>query len=598
MKLLYFSPFAYVWTHSMQETLLLKGLRKNNDNIIYVTCNGIYKRFCASMACKGLNEFSSDEDKLAACRACIDNKNVIKKQFNFRYYEIDDFIDESLLKNIINIADNIKIDEFYSFKLYNHEIGKYALYDFLIHNKKMDYNFSKKEFEAYKLTLINCLITYYSIIKIIELEKPEILSASNTLYSLNRVVKSIGDDRRIPVYSHHAGDIHYKKYHYLIVYKDNPKEHYKNLRNIQWQNFKNTCLTKSKIKNIRKHFYILFNAGSYMTYSSKLINSNKINIREYFNIKSNQKILVATMSSYDEMFANYAVGVMPDYKNYLFQSLLDWIVELINWIKNKPDLFLLIRVHPREFPNRRESRKSEHVDEIKKVLSNLPQNAKINWPDDNISIYNLMEDVDLFLNAWSNAGNEMSFFGIPVVLYSKDLVTYPYDLNYVGESKEDYFNKIDIALNNGWNFNSIKMSFRWYSLMFNGPVIKIYTSIFYYLFNFIIKNVLNKKIARKLYQKIFKKKYNQNILLQNTELKYRYFKNKDIKLVQQLYINKLNNLLDIKKNFFLSKNNEVKEKKLIIKEFKHIYNKLYQNLKTPSNHHHLHYKLYNFIKDI
>src|SRR5690606_6941171 len=101
------------------------------------------------------------------------------------------------------------------------------------------------------------------------------------------------------------------------------------------------------------------------------------------------------------------------------------------------DLFLIIRVHPREFPNKRDSLKSDHALELEQTLSELPENVRVNWPSDNISLYDLAQIMDVCLNSWSTAGKEMGTLGIPVVLYSADLVFYPADLNYLAVSADD-----------------------------------------------------------------------------------------------------------------------------------------------------------------
>ncbi|OGD75361.1 hypothetical protein A2228_00765 [Candidatus Collierbacteria bacterium RIFOXYA2_FULL_46_10] len=59
----------------------------------------------------------------------------------------------------------------------------------------------------------------------------------------------------------------------------------------------------------------------------------------------------------------------------------------------------------------------------------------------------------------------MGLLGLPVVLYSKDLILYPADLNYLAKNKNDYFRKIETALKNGWNYNRVKYAYRWLSLL-------------------------------------------------------------------------------------------------------------------------------------
>jgi hypothetical protein len=145
----------------------------------------------------------------------------------------------------------------------------------------------------------------------------------------------------------------------------------------------------------------------------------------------------------------------------LFATQIEWIRALVEWIRDRPDRFLLLRVHPREFPNKRERVKSEHARMLEKALVALPPNVRVNWPADELSLYDIAEHADVFLNAWSSAGKEMALLGRPVVVYCPSLLMYAPAINYVGETKEAYFAAIEAALRDGWRFENIRKAYRW-----------------------------------------------------------------------------------------------------------------------------------------
>ena len=78
---------------------------------------------------------------------------------------------------------------------------------------------------------------------------------------------------------------------------------------------------------------------------------------------------------------------------------MDWIKFTVEWVSSRPDLFLIIRVHPREFPNKRESVTSEQAIALSKFFEHLPKNVAINWPSDSISLHDLIRITDVGLNA-------------------------------------------------------------------------------------------------------------------------------------------------------------------------------------------------------
>ena len=157
----------------------------------------------------------------------------------------------------------------------------------------------------------------------------------------------------------------------------------------------------------------------------------------------------------------------------MYPMQADWIRALCEFVAARDDLFLVVRVHPREFPNRRERVQSEHGRLLQQALAGLPRNARVNWPEERISLYDLAEEADVFLNSWSSVGKEMSFLGRPVVTYSPQLLFYPPDLNYAAQSRDEYFTLIDRALADGWSAERIRAVYRWLGVEYGAGLIDL-----------------------------------------------------------------------------------------------------------------------------
>jgi hypothetical protein len=230
-----------------------------------------------------------------------------------------------------------------------------------------------------------------------------------------------------------------------------------------WPKFQSIPCSSYELSRITDHFMALLEAKNVLVYSSAKTDGS-LNIREKFGIRPEQKILIASLSSMDEIFAAEFVGAASYEHKTMFRDQVDWIQFLIREIGKRPEWFLLIRPHPREFPNRREGNLSEQGMIWKEKLKNLPQNIRVNWSDDGVSVYDLAEEADVFLNSLSTVGREMSLLGIPVVLYSSEITNYPADLNYVGDTESTYLAQIERALKDGWSFDSVRRSYRWHVL--------------------------------------------------------------------------------------------------------------------------------------
>jgi len=211
---------------------------------------------------------------------------------------------------------------------------------------------------------------------------------------------------------------------------------------------------------VTDHFLELLKGRSVFAYSSPKTGETT-GLHRRFNITRGQKVLCAALSSYDERFAAETIHALEKPKHLLFPEQADWVAALIDHARARPDLFLIIRVHPRDFPNKRDSVKSAHAHRLETLLQNLPSNVIINWPADNLSLYDLAEIVDVFLNSWSSVGKEMSLLGIPVVLYSPDLPLYPAEINYLGTTHTSYFDAVERAIADGWRYENIVRTYRW-----------------------------------------------------------------------------------------------------------------------------------------
>lgn len=103
------------------------------------------------------------------------------------------------------------------------------------------------------------------------------------------------------------------------------------------------------------------------------------------------------------------------YPGNAFPNMLDWLLKTISFFEKRPDLQLLIRVHPAEIKSWQKSRQFA-VDEIKKAFPQLPTNIFIIPPESTINTYKAMMGCDSVFIYATTAGLELSCLGIPVVI--------------------------------------------------------------------------------------------------------------------------------------------------------------------------------------
>ncbi len=470
MKILFFSPHSDIWVHAFPEALVAESLQKAGHDIYYVTCDRILDEYCVSMSAAGLTQEASQVAKGKVCNSCVTKAGIINRHFSFNRLSLKEYCKDNL-DYAAKTASGLTRENCFEFDIDQIPLGRIAAYEFLLQYKKSDLHFSDDEWSHYLIAFRNSVLTYKGLDKIFLEIRPDRLLLYNALYSVNNTAACLAKKHGASVYSLHAGGNLEKRVQTMILVKDHNFNFFGQLLH-HWSVYKSIPASPHVLAQVTGHFIGLLHGNHFLVYSKS--RAKAFDIRRFFQIRSDQKILVATMSSYDEKFA--AESILAKSSNEpqtLFSSQIEWIKTLLNLMTKRSDLFLIVRVHPREFPNQRDSIHSEHAKHLKEAFSRLPANVAINWPTDGISLYNLAEETNVFLNAWSSAGAEMSMLGIPVVSYSKDFLTFPHDLTYVGITEHKYQAAIDQALSDGWSSERIRMAYRWYALLFSHSTIDL-----------------------------------------------------------------------------------------------------------------------------
>lgn len=465
MKILFFAPHAAVWVHAFPEALVAEALQQSGHEVVYVTCGRQLQDFCVPMSANGLTPSAGADARARVCDRCEAAERLLRGEFRFHGPQLASLITPEEKQAVAQLVDGMARERIEVLELDGVPVGRLALYQIMLRHKRIDLDFSPAEWRDYLLELRNTLYAAFAGRRLLDSQRPDRVLVYNGLYSVNRVVCKLAERRGIPAYFMHAGGNLSNRLQTLMLGRGDTFRFMPHLL-AQWPRFADVPCSARELSLVTDHYLELLRGRSVFVYSQTKA-SDSFDVRRRFEVAEHQKLLVATMGSYDEEVAAEMVGAREHRVPLLFQTQVDWIRALIGFITTRPDLFLVIRVHPREFPNRRDARLSQHARLLQQVLNELPPNAAVNWPTDGISMYDLADQTDVFLNSWSSVGKEMSLLGIPVVIYSRELVFYPAELNYLGPTREQYFAAIERALAEGWSLERARQAYRWATFEFS-----------------------------------------------------------------------------------------------------------------------------------
>jgi len=438
--------------------LVAEALQQHGHEIIYVGCGGFLSSHCVAMSAFKVPFEAASSDKERICVLCRKNEAIIRDRFGFAGPDLISLANTEDLNFADGLLASTAAEKYFELVLDGVEVGKIALYEILIQIKKGTLDLVPGEWLRYRASLKNAIVVLRVAQRLFDEHRPDRVIVYNALYSVNRVICRLAEFRGVTQYYLHAGDNLAKRLQTLVLARNHAFYYYEYLRSI-WPRFRGRPCSPQAMRSSTNHLLEVAKGRSAWAYSAA--SKPGVDIRKIFDIREDQKIICASMSSDDERFGGEVAGVLPALDGLLFPKQVDWIRALIDYVLDRKDLFLVIRVHPREFPNKREGVLSDHAKTLMTAFATLPGNVRVNWPADDISLFDLANVTDVFANGWSSAGKEMGWLGLPVVLYSNDLTLYPADLNYVGTTPSEYYRQIDRALDDGWDAERIRKTYRW-----------------------------------------------------------------------------------------------------------------------------------------
>jgi len=99
-------------------------------------------------------------------------------------------------------------------------------------------------------------------------------------------------------------------------------------------------------------------------------------------------------------------------RNVFSKSMAEWISRTVQYFAGRPEIQLVIRVHPGEVLTHGQSM----VSVVHSVLPKLPEHIKLIGPTDAVNTYDLIDVADIGLVYTTTVGLEMAMNGLPVVV--------------------------------------------------------------------------------------------------------------------------------------------------------------------------------------
>jgi hypothetical protein len=141
------------------------------------------------------------------------------------------------------------------------------------------------------------------------------------------------------------------------------------------------------------------------------------------------------------LLTNVVWDAQLHYRANAFANMTDWLMRTIAYFARRPDLQLLVRVHPAEITGAVPSRQPV-VDEIRAHFPTLPSNVFVIPPESPISTYVTMTQCRAVVIYGTKTGVELTSEGIPVIVCGEAWIRNK-GLTADARSPEEYYELLD-----------------------------------------------------------------------------------------------------------------------------------------------------------
>jgi hypothetical protein len=431
MKCVFFAPFAAIWKHSEIELQIENLLIRQKHDVEFIRCREDFDVFCITMSAYGLNFQSTRTEKKVICNNCLKAKTLLGAINGSSSKFMQDCLDSSEMVRLKSIVDNLVKEEILHLEYRGVPIGRFCAYEFFLRHKLTKLSIPDHLWPEYQQSIYYGLLTAEFGFSYFSSNKVDHVFVYNELYSLNMIFVHVANMFGVRSSSIEAlGPI--TNIHSRFVIDNGVTNAMSFVDDAAWRLAENTPITPIAILKVLRNTIGLMRARSFWTYSVALPKRSSSNrVKDFFNISKDKQVILFTLSSQDEILA-YSLAKRGFQAAYKSIDQLQIMINLIDFVKTNTEYILIIRPHPREYPNKREGKLSEFGKEIQDTLDAtvIPENVRINYPDQNVSIYELASIADILVNSISSVGVEFALLGIPVGSFKNTgFSTYPKSLN-------------------------------------------------------------------------------------------------------------------------------------------------------------------------
>lgn len=460
IKVVVFDIFSGIWPHTLLLNKVIGQLDPNKFEVVHVSCGSLFEKFCNVMESRKKTLDPKINLSKLDCLDCsfsaktssvfISSKGLSKRSTAIRLSDLWSEELEALAVSEMTSILNREYDE--NYLLNGVPVVKFALYETIIKFKKLDLDFTPSEKSYLDSQISNNVRVLLATQEFFASDSQfDLALFYSPEYGVNNTISSVANSIGIATYSirgsSNLSEMNTSAMIWRWDYKPETQPAFRN-----WHKYQESAITEGELRRAQAHVNQLKIGKSPFVYSAaQNQNTSSKDALLMLGVPVGKRVVLMSLSSTDETVASKIIGRghKTSFPGTVFESQFHWVKSTIDWASQRSDLALIIRLHPRDLPNKRDSLESRQHSIWIDLLSNLPENCIVNHPNQQIPFADICGVSGVLVTGWSSTALEALMLGVPVVTYDQALPEFPSSIHLSGSTKDEYFSNLDIALLQG-----------------------------------------------------------------------------------------------------------------------------------------------------
>lgn len=361
------------------------------------------------------------------CKGCFSSANAMYRSLGVVVHRYSDFLRSDDHDNVENISSSVSFADIVKYSYYGVNIGEHAMAGALRFFARGTLDGEPHAEAVLRRYFKAALLTAYASRRLFREINFESVTLHHGIYVPQGIISEVAGKEKVRVITWNPA---YKKNCFIFSHNDTYHHTLMDEPTSKWENIQWTPKMEMEVMDYLKSRW--HGTKDWIWFHEKP-EENLKDIADELGVDFSKPCV--------GMLTNVIWDAQLHYPANAFPNMLEWVLQTIRYFANRPELQLLIRIHPAEIRGTIPSRQLV-VDEIKNKYLTFPKNVFIISPASNISTYAAMSQCDSVIIYGTKMGVELTSIGIPVIVAGEAWIRNK-GITMDATSVKHYFNLLD-----------------------------------------------------------------------------------------------------------------------------------------------------------